>query len=171
MGRLPELLGRQLRIAQSLVFKDFSLKVGGMSLTPGSFEALELLEHNSGIGQTRLAAAINLDKSSLVPVLSRLLTLGLVERTQSTEDKRAQHVHLTRKGKKALTQMRAYVLQRDAEITAGMTRAEVTTLNRLLTKMALLNGYLGGEAEARVALRAPKGSSRELTNGASAPRS
>ena len=68
---LPTLVARQLRIAQLLVFKDFAMEVGGVSLSPGSFEILELLNHNPGIGQSRLALAIGLEKSSLVSVEGR----------------------------------------------------------------------------------------------------
>lgn len=138
-GVLPNLLGRQLRIAQLLAFKDFSMDVNGVSLTPGSFEILELLDLNPGIGHSRLAAAIGLEKSSLVPAIARLEDLALTARKQSRRDKRAIELRITAKGKKALTQLRSYVVARDEKITTGMSNEEVETLNKLLTKLASIN--------------------------------
>lgn len=139
LGVLPTLIGRQLRIAQLLAFKNFSMDVGGASLTPGSFEILELLEHNPGIGQTRLAAAIGLEKSSFVPAIVRLEDLGLVERMQSGSDKRANVLHITAQGHKVLVELRNYILARDKQITKGMSKADINTLNRLLKAIATIN--------------------------------
>jgi DNA-binding MarR family transcriptional regulator len=138
-GILPSLVGRQLRIAQLRAFKDFSMEVDGASLTPGSFETLELLDKNPGLGQSRLAAAIGLDKSSLVPAIARLEGLGLVARKSSQSDKRAIELRITPKGRRALATLCAYVLERDAKITAGMSRNEIETLNKLLGRVALIN--------------------------------
>lgn len=139
-GMLPELIGRQLRMAQLRAFKDYAMEVEGASLTPGSFETLELLDRNPGLGQTRLASAIGLDKSSLVPMIARLESLELVEREPSRTDKRAVELRITAKGRRTLRLLRAYVLQRDATITQGMTRSEIDTLNRLLKRIAQING-------------------------------
>jgi len=139
LGMLPELVGRQLRIAQLLAFKDFSMEVEGTSLTPGSFETLELLDKNPGLGQSRLAAAIGLDKSSLVPAIARLESLGLVERKASAVDRRANELRITAKGRKTLGVLRSYVLERESRITAGMTKSEIQTLNSLLKRVAHIN--------------------------------
>lgn len=135
LGVLPELIGRQLRMAQWRAFKDYSMEVEGTSLTPGSFETLELLDHNPGLGQTRLAAAIGLDKSSIVPMVSRLESLKLVARKPSRVDKRAHELHITAKGRRTLAALHAYVRERDARITQGMTPDEIETLNRLLKRI------------------------------------
>lgn len=139
LGILPELIGRQLRMAQLRAFKDYSMEVEGASLTPGSFETLELLDQNPGLGQTRLAAAIGLDKSSLVPMISRLESLELVEREPSLVDKRAIELRITAKGRRTLRLLRAYVRERDERITQGMSRNEVETLNHLLKRIAQIN--------------------------------
>ncbi len=139
-GILPTLIGRQLRVAQLIAFKDFSIDTGGMNLSPGSFEILELLEHNPSIGQSKLAGAIGLEKSSLVPAMARLEDLGLVTRKTSATDKRAIELRITAKGGRVLKKLRAYVVARDTQITQGLTANEITTLNRLLKKFVVSNG-------------------------------
>ncbi len=140
LGILPTLVGRQLRMAYLRTFKDFAMEVDGTSLSPGSFEILELLSCNPGLSHSRLASAIGLEKSSLVPAIVRLEEMALVKRKQSATDKRSNELRITPKGERLLIQLRSYVVQRESEITAGMTRAEVATLNRLLTRMAGING-------------------------------
>jgi DNA-binding MarR family transcriptional regulator len=139
LGILPSLVARQLRIAQLLVFKDFLLGLGESKLSPGSFEILELLSNNPGISHSSLANAISLDKSSLVPAISRLESLGFVERKQSATDKRSNELRITTKGGGALSKLREYVVQRESRITQGMSRREIETLNMLLKKIALIN--------------------------------
>ncbi len=135
-GMLAGLVGRQLRIAQSRAFRNFSMEIDGISLTPGSFETLELIDNNPGLGQTRLARAIGLDKSSLVPLITRLEGLGLVMRSPSGTDGRALELHLTPKGRRALARLRKYVLEREALITAGFSKSEIAALNALLQRVA-----------------------------------
>lgn len=140
MGILPSLVGRQLRLAYLRTFKDFAMAVEGTSLSPGSFEILELLSCNPGLSHSRLASAIGLEKSSLVPAIARLEEMALVQRKQSATDKRSNELRITPKGERVLAELRSYVVQRETEITDGMARDEVDTLNRLLAKMAGING-------------------------------
>lgn len=140
LGILPQLVGRQLRIAQVAAFRDFVMSSGGVSLTPGSFEVLELLAHNPGLSQSRLARAVALDKSSLVPVITRLEDLQLVRRKPSASDKRANELMITPKGRRALEGLREYVLERDARLTQGLSPAEAQLLNALLKKVAAACG-------------------------------
>ncbi len=138
-GMLPRLLARQLRIAQLAVFKNFSLEYDGASLSPGSFEILELLTLNPGIGPSRLGHAIGLEKSSMVPALARLEDLALIERRPSPTDKRATELRTTPKGRKALLQFRRFLVERDKHVTRGMSAADVALLNALLARLASIN--------------------------------
>ena len=98
-----------------------------------------MLHHNPGIGQSRLALAIGLEKSSLVPAIARVEDLGLVVRKQSTSDKRANELRITGKGKRALTELRSYVVEREAKVTKGLSSDDVRLLNSLLKKIASIN--------------------------------
>lgn len=105
------------------------MDLAGTGLSPGSFEILELVAHNPHIGQSRLAQAIGLEKSSLVPAIARLEDLQLIARRTSASDKRAYELRITPKGLKALARLRDYVIERDSEITRGLSADEIATLN------------------------------------------
>ena len=46
--------------------------MGADRVSPGEFGVLVLIEANSGINQTALAAAVGADRSTMVPILDRL---------------------------------------------------------------------------------------------------
>src|SRR5262249_22583670 len=103
-GLLPSLLGYALRRAQSAVFADFAATFAkaGEVLTPGEFGLLVLVERNAGMSQMALARALGIDRSTLVPILNRLQTRGLLVRRASPSDGRTHALGLTPAGEKAL---------------------------------------------------------------------
>ena len=69
-GTLPELLGYRLRLAQQAVFRDYATSVQGLS--PGRVGLLITIDANPGVTQSRLAEAVNRDRSTMVAVLDQL---------------------------------------------------------------------------------------------------
>ncbi len=135
-GELPGLLGFPLRIAQIAVFRDFHARIDALSLTPASFSVLEILHRNPGLTQTRLAQAVRLDRSSLVPLLDRLEQRALVRREASTTDRRQNHLFLAAAGTALRNVAMQKVREHDAHVSAVLTPAERRMLLRLLAKLA-----------------------------------
>lgn len=131
---LPALLGYQLRLAQLAVFRDFERSFAPIGLSPGRVGMLVLIEANPGISQSRLAAAVELDRSTLVPLIDSLERAGLVER-RAGKDRRTNELWLTSPGERQLAQMKRQVARHEARITRGLTRGEVRTLLKLLGKL------------------------------------
>ena len=77
-GALPQLLGYRLRLAQQAVFRDFAASVQGLS--PGRVGLLIFIDANPGVTQSRLAEAVERDRSTMVGVLDQLQARGLIER-------------------------------------------------------------------------------------------
>lgn len=131
---LPTLLGYQLRLAQLAVFRDFERSFAPIGISPGRVGMLVLIEANPGISQSRLAGAIGLDRSTLVPLIDALERAGLVER-RAGKDRRTNELWMTRPGERELAQMKKEVARHEARITRGLTRSEVRTLLALLSKL------------------------------------
>lgn len=70
-GFLEELIGYQLRRAQTALFQDFSLALGEKQITPGQFGLLVKIKHNQGISQTGLAKAVGVERSTLGETIDR----------------------------------------------------------------------------------------------------
>ncbi len=135
-GRLPQLLGYWLRLAQLAVFADFARSCGELGVTPGVYGVLELLAHNPGLSQSALAQALRLDRSSLVPVIDRLEDLGWARRTEVPGDRRRYGLGLTVAGRKVLAAATARVLRHERRIASLLTEREAKQLARLLARIA-----------------------------------
>ena len=133
-GILPGLIGYQLRLAQLAVFRDFERTVGELGISPGRFGVLVLVHCNPGITQSRLAEAVGLDRSTLVPVLDGLERRGLVERRRG-EDRRTNGLRLTLSGKRLLDSVKRRILAHERRMISGMSDTEREQLIALLVKL------------------------------------
>jgi DNA-binding MarR family transcriptional regulator len=133
-GMLPDLLGYQLRLAQLAVFRDFARSLADFSLSPGRVGILVLIEANPGISQSRLAEAVGLDRSTMVPVIDGFEQLGVVQR-RAGKDRRTNGLWLTREGARGLMRMKERVVRHEANVTRGLSSSERRTLSKLLAKL------------------------------------
>lgn len=133
-GVLPDLIGYQLRLAQIAVFRDFERTVGDLGISPGRFGVLVLVDANPGITQSRLAEAVGLDRSTLVPVLDGLERRDLLERRQGT-DRRTNGLWLTPKGKRFLARVKRRIAAHEERMLTGMSAKERDQLVSLLARL------------------------------------
>lgn len=135
LGCLSNHVGFHLRLAQLAVFKHFEGRLGEIDVTPAIFSVLEVLHQNDGITQSKLAAAVQLDRSSVVPLLDKLAKRGLVERQASTTDRRHNHLHLTEAGHELLAEAHRRAETHEKEICKPLTAAEKKMLLELLGRL------------------------------------
>jgi DNA-binding MarR family transcriptional regulator len=93
---------------------------------------LEVLHQNDGITQSKLAATVRLERSSMVPMLDKLARRGLLERRASTTDRRHNHLHLTDAGRELLAEALRRASQHEKEVCKPFTIAEKKLLLELL---------------------------------------
>lgn len=132
LGTLANHVGFHLRLAQLAVFKHFESKLGEIDVTPAVFSVLEVLQRNDGITQSKLAAVVSLDRSSVVPLLDKLAKRGLVERRASTTDRRHNHLHLTDAGRTLLADADQRAAMHEKEVCKPFSPAEKKQLLDLL---------------------------------------
>ncbi len=132
---LPDLIGYQLRLTQLSVFGDFAADLKDYDISPGRFGVLVLISANPGITQSRLAAAAQLDRSTMVAVIDHLEARSLVERRASPTDRRSNALVLTPAGEALLKLMKRRIKDHEARIAAAMTPDETETFVALLTRV------------------------------------
>ena len=139
-GFLPDLVGYNLRRAQSAVFKHFSETVSSHDVSPGHFGVLVFIEANPGMSQTMLARALGIDRSSIVPVIDHLEGEGLVTRQKKASDRRTHELRLTTYGESRLEGLKNSVLAHDEEISrclsADEKRGLVVALRKIMSRLA-----------------------------------
>jgi DNA-binding MarR family transcriptional regulator len=131
-GILPKLLGYRLRLAQQAVFDDFAASVDAIS--PGRLGVLVLIDANPGLSQSRLAEAVQRDRSTMVGVLNELEKRGLVER-QPGKDRRTNSLILTRPGKAFLERALRQIEVHENRVASRLSAAERAKLIALLAKV------------------------------------
>lgn len=134
-GLLPDLIGYHLRRAQLAVYQDFSTAMDGAELTPGQFGVLALIDANPGLSQTRLGEILGIDRSTVVGVIDKLETRGLVERAAHPQDRRAHALQLSPAGVKRFNELARRVRGHENRIARRLTAAERALLIGLLQRV------------------------------------
>ena len=129
---LAGLVSYRIRLLQIASYKAFEQKITGFGVAPRYFGMLEIIAANPGIPQSRLAEAIFLDRSSLVPILDTLTREGWVERKPAPQDKRVRRVFLTPEGAARLAELEREVAAHEAMVTAGLSASDKARLLTLL---------------------------------------
>ncbi|MCK6450438.1 MAG: MarR family transcriptional regulator [Alphaproteobacteria bacterium] len=134
-GVLDGLLGYHLRRAQFAVFQDFAATMRGMGITPGQFGVLALIQANPGLTQSALGEAMGVDRSTVVAVIDRLESRGLVRRAPSPNDRRSYALILDDEGVRRFAAALKRVRVHERRIARRLTAAERATLVELLRRV------------------------------------
>ena len=135
MGLLPGLVGFNLRCAQLAVFQHFGATVGRDGISPPQFGTLLLIEANPDISQSAVAEALRFDRSTLVQIIDRLESRGLVTRNVSATDRRSHALRLTPQGAKELNALKDRAHTHEADVAAALDDDERAQLIALLAKV------------------------------------
>jgi DNA-binding MarR family transcriptional regulator len=140
MGILPDLVGFGLRCAQTAVFQHFGRAVAAHNVTPPQFGTLVLIEANPGISQSAVATALRFDRSTLVQIIDRLESRGLVVREASARDRRSHALKLTEDGAALLETLKRSVAQHENHITHDLSKDDKRVLLDLLHRVDRAGG-------------------------------
>ena len=135
-GVLTELVGYGLRRAQAAVFSHFLGSVGKLGVSPGQFGVLVLIRENRGLSQSALAKALGIERSTMVAVIDRLESQGLVQRVTSETDRRSYALALTPQGAELLARVTPLVRAHERQIAARLSAREKVMLMEMLERVA-----------------------------------
>jgi len=107
--------------------REVSLEVSSVQ-----YGVLAVLARRPGASQRELGDELDLDRSTIADLVSRLEARGLIERERSAGDRRRNHLGLTRQGAEELARLRPHVDQVEHLLTDGLTVGERDELRRLL---------------------------------------
>lgn len=98
LGPLGDSVGYLVRRAQVTIFQRFFEQFAAAGVRPAQYSVLTVIEHNPGLSQTRLAAALGIKKTNLVAMIDGLEKRGLARRMPAERDRRSHALFLTPKG-------------------------------------------------------------------------
>lgn len=131
--RLDDQIGFVLRKAHQRHVAIFAGRIG--DLTPPQFATLAKLADVGETSQNQLGSLVAMDAATVKGVIDRLRARGLVELTRHDMDKRRLMVRLTDQGREAVERLVPSAQQITAETLQPLSRRQVTTLLRLLSRI------------------------------------
>lgn len=118
---LGQSLSFSLRRVQLALLRGGLRELSGGKVGPAELGVLTLCAANPGVAQVQVAAALDVDKASVVGLVDRLEGLGWLIRRRSQKDRRRHGLHLTGEGARALQ-----LLQQQAEVVESRVRSRFT---------------------------------------------
>ena len=104
-ARGPRTFGFMLKDVSQRYVRRFEQHARGLSLTLAQCRALVILESNQGLNQAHLARLICAEPMTMVRILDRMESDGLLERRADPQDRRARRLYLTRKARPLLREI------------------------------------------------------------------
>jgi len=131
---LDGLLGYRLRRAQGAMHRDYMAAVAGLNLTQKLNAVLWLINANPGVSQVSVAAALGMDRATMMALIDRLEDRKFVVRKRSTVDRRRQELYLTPAGQTILRKAKARIAAHEERFKALFKPAELAMLLAALQK-------------------------------------
>jgi DNA-binding MarR family transcriptional regulator len=122
-AELDGLLGYRMRRAQ-----------GAMELTQKQTATLWLINANPGVSQVSIAAALGMDRATMMSVTDRLEERRLLIRKRSEVDRRRQELYLTPAGQGMLRKVKTRIVEHEERFKALFKPAELAALLDALRK-------------------------------------
>jgi DNA-binding MarR family transcriptional regulator len=132
---LVHLVGYAASRAALELRKVFARHMEPFDLRIAEFTILMLVATNGDVNQKQLGRALDISPPNMAVTLDRMVERGWVERVRSTHDRRAQHIHLTAKGRTLAERARRVSLTMEAPQLVVLSQAERALLIELLRKL------------------------------------
>ncbi len=122
-----------------LMRKEFDRRARGTGLSRAQWGVIIQLSRFEGINQATLAELMDIEPISLVPLLDKLQSAGIVDRRPNPNDRRAYRLFLTEKSAPLLAQLEVIASGFRDEMMAGISEeTQRTLIDALLTAKANL---------------------------------
>lgn len=136
MMSISQILGYQLTQANLSSLENFEQTIGQpYDLRPVEYTLLQLLREGICTTPSQLAKELRITPPSMSVWLDKLTSRGLLTRSKSATDGRAQQLTLTAKGQKLITQVHEKLLSSEQHMLAHLSLGERAMLQEILQKL------------------------------------
>lgn len=132
---LSGFLGYRLRRAEAAMHRDFIEALADLGLTQKQTATLWLINSNPGVSQVSVAAALGMDRATMMAIVDRNEERGLLIRKRSRDDRRRQELYLTPAGQNALRKAKTRIATHEERFKALFTAAELESLLAALQRL------------------------------------
>jgi DNA-binding MarR family transcriptional regulator len=118
--------------------KEVGESSGISKLTIHQFQYIDAIHELGGPTITEIAEKLNITKASVTTGIKKLIQMGYVNKTQSTEDQRVFHVNLSKAGEKLIKAKYQALKEYGEFIGAALSKEEAGRFEETLTKIVKL---------------------------------
>jgi DNA-binding MarR family transcriptional regulator len=143
MAPVSELIdhtGFWMRMVSNAVSQSFARKVETEGVTVAEWAFMRALYGMDPMPPSVLANRMGMTKGAISKLAERLLAKGLIERTESANDKRVHSLCLTSEGKAKVPVLASLADENDAEFFGVLAKEEQEKLNHILKALAERRG-------------------------------
>lgn len=133
--RQREYIGYRVYSTQRALYRSLEACVAEAGLTPGQWNALSQLSEHGAMTQRQLAERLQKEQATVTRSLDRLVQRGLVVRTPSPHDRRANIVEITPEAVRLLTDLEPGITRRNAELAAGISDEDLAVFLKVLDQL------------------------------------
>lgn len=127
--------GRLINRAARLYGRWAESRFSNLKLAVAQVPVLVALKDGSALTQKQLARLAQTEQPTMAQLLARMERDGLIERKPDEKDKRSSLISLTPLASSKLPAARKILQEADRVLLNGLTDREITTLDRLLSKV------------------------------------
>lgn len=125
--RHREFIGYQVYTAQKALARSLDITLASFDITSGQWNALNQLEEHGAMTQKDLAALLRKEPATVARLLDRLVKRGLVKRSPSPSDRRANIIENTPAASKLLREIQPSVVARADQIAEDISDEDLAT--------------------------------------------
>jgi DNA-binding MarR family transcriptional regulator len=144
MEKFQDSLGTQLNITARTLRVALEKELSHLGISPAQWILLMALREKDNQGQTELGKMVNQDNATITRSLDKLQEMDLIVRTQDREDRRAQIVSLTPKGRTACDEWNFIGQSVNHRAAKGLSSEDKKALLKML---ALIGSNLNGSGD------------------------
>lgn len=137
-GTLRRFLGYHLKRASNVIQVDLTQTLQPFGLRMLTYTALVLIVDNPGLSQSRLAAAMDIERSNLVVLIDELESRELIVRDRVPTDRRTYALNATLTGRQLCEKAIAAVVAHEAKIFSGLDQESRDILINALSAVRAL---------------------------------
>jgi DNA-binding MarR family transcriptional regulator len=124
--------GYAVRRFQIWIFQDFIRTLAAVDIRPTQYSVMTVIGANPGLSQMAVAKRLGIERARLVHLLDSLEQRDLVSRVKSATDRRSHALHLTARGKTALTQFRRLAAEHERHVSEKIGKENRERLLQIL---------------------------------------
>jgi DNA-binding MarR family transcriptional regulator len=139
---LDRLFGYCLRRAQGAVHRDYLATVDELKLTQKQTAVMWLVQANPGVSQGGIGEMLGIDRATMMALVDRLESRGLLMRRRSAVDARLRVLHATAVGTQIMRRLRKRIAVHESRMKRLFTTQELRKLELLLTRLHRLGSQI-----------------------------